>query len=167
MKLILTDVDGVLTDGTVLMDIHGTESKRICYRDLDAIGIGRRAGYEFGIITGENTPMARLIAARFGINIAYFGAKDKIKVMAGITEEMGIPVKNIIYIGDSDSDVSLLELAGIGIAPFDAAFRAKQTAKLITDARGGSGVLLEVIDKLLLGKIIWPEMTIKPVDKIK
>jgi 3-deoxy-D-manno-octulosonate 8-phosphate phosphatase (KDO 8-P phosphatase) len=157
MKLILTDIDGVLTDGTVLMDIHGTESKSICYRDLDAIGIGRRAGYDFGIITGENTPMARLIAKRFGITTVYFGAKDKIKVMAAITEEMGIAAKNSIYIGDSDSDIPLLELAGLGIAPSDATFRARQSAKLITEAKGGSGVLLEVIDKLLLGKITWPE----------
>jgi YrbI family 3-deoxy-D-manno-octulosonate 8-phosphate phosphatase len=156
MKLILTDVDGVLTDGSVLLDLDGNESKRICYRDLDAIGIGRRAGYEFGIITGENTPMAKMIAKRFGIARVYFGAKDKVKAMAEISRETGIDAKDVLYIGDSDNDVALLELVGLGIAPADGTCKAKQAAKIITDTKGGCGVLLEVVNKLLLGKFFWP-----------
>jgi 3-deoxy-D-manno-octulosonate 8-phosphate phosphatase (KDO 8-P phosphatase) len=156
MKLILTDVDGVLTDGRVLLDVHGNENKRICYRDLDAIGIGRRAGYEFGIITGEDTPMARMIAKRFGVTIAHFGAKDKVKTMDIIEKETGTSVGNIVYIGDSDNDVGLLKLAGLSFAPPDATFRAKDAANIVTDSKGGEGILLEVVDKLILQKLQWP-----------
>ncbi|MDL2272451.1 hypothetical protein LJC23_05400, partial [Desulfovibrio sp. OttesenSCG-928-I05] len=75
MKIILTDVDGVLTDGRITLDVHGNETKVICYRDLDAIGIGRRAGYEFAFATGENTGMVDVLAKRFGVTKVYPGAK--------------------------------------------------------------------------------------------
>jgi 3-deoxy-D-manno-octulosonate 8-phosphate phosphatase (KDO 8-P phosphatase) len=156
MKFILMDVDGVLTDGSVMLDVSGNESKRICYRDLDAIGVGRRAGYEFGIITGENTPMARLIAKRFGIEVVFFDAKNKLKIFSKAASSLGVEIKNVIFIGDSDNDIELLEAAGLGIAPSDGTFRAKQASKVITEAKGGTGVLLEVIDKLLLKKLSWP-----------
>ncbi|GMO41486.1 MAG: hypothetical protein Ta2B_21350 [Termitinemataceae bacterium] len=156
MRLILTDVDGVLTDGSVTIDEHGHETKKICYRDLDAIGVGRRAGYEFGIITGEDTPMARAIAKRFRIDIAYFGAKNKMRVMAEITEKIGLSAKNIVYIGDSDTDSALLSAAGLGISPADGTINAKKAALYTAENRGGTGVLLEVIDKLIGGVLAWP-----------
>jgi YrbI family 3-deoxy-D-manno-octulosonate 8-phosphate phosphatase len=138
------------------MDAQGNESKKICYRDLDAVGVGRREGYEFGIITGENTPMAALLAKRFGIALALFGAKDKLNVMANITKKLGVRASEIIYIGDSDHDIPLLEAAGLGITPRDGTFRAKNAAQVITDAGGGTGVLLEVVDRLLLKKLFHP-----------
>jgi YrbI family 3-deoxy-D-manno-octulosonate 8-phosphate phosphatase len=160
MKYIITDVDGILTDGSVYVDAQGNENKRICYRDLDAIGVGRRAGYEFAIITGENTPMAKFIAKRFGIELAFFGAKNKLQIMTEFMEKSGMDIKNMIYIGDSDNDAALLEAAGLGIAPADGTFKAKNAAHAITDAKGGTGVLLEVIDKLLLGMYRWPGETL-------
>lgn len=156
MKYIVTDIDGVLTDGTVTIDAQGNEQKKICYRDLDAIGTGRKAGYEFIFITGEDTPIARFIARRFGIEKVFFGAKQKLKVLNEAAPELNLDIKNIVYIGDSDNDIELLEAAGLGIAPRDGTFRAKQSAKVITDAKGGTGVLLEVLDKLLLKKLSFP-----------
>jgi YrbI family 3-deoxy-D-manno-octulosonate 8-phosphate phosphatase len=100
--------------------------------------------------------MAKLIAKRFGIKIVFFGAKNKLKIFTGAVSSLGVSIKNIIFIGDSDNDIELLEAVGLGIAPRDGTFRAKQAAKVITDADGGSGVLLEVIDKLLLKKLTWP-----------
>jgi 3-deoxy-D-manno-octulosonate 8-phosphate phosphatase KdsC-like HAD superfamily phosphatase len=79
--------------------------------------------------------------------------------MAEFTEKTGIDIKNIIYIGDSDNDAALLEKVGLGIAPADGTFKAKNAAHAITDAKGGTGVLLEVIDKLLLGMYRWPGET--------
>ncbi|GHS97913.1 acylneuraminate cytidylyltransferase [Planctomycetales bacterium] len=156
MKLILTDVDGVLTDGCVTLDVQGNETKKICYRDLDAIGIGRRAGYEFGFITGEDTPMARSLAKRFGIEIAYFGIKNKLATMAEITARTGVDVKNVVYIGDADSDIALLAAAGLGIAPADATFNARKTALITAESKGGTGVLLEIVDKLIAGALVFP-----------
>lgn len=157
MKLILTDIDGVLTDGRVIVDGHGGETKAICYRDLDAIGIGRRAGYDFAFVTGEDTEMARFLSRRFRVERLYTGAKDKLAALRSIEAELGIPLSNLIYIGDSDRDVPALEAVGLGIAPCDAAPKAKAASKIITQCRGGFGVLLEVIDKLIAGELLFPE----------
>jgi YrbI family 3-deoxy-D-manno-octulosonate 8-phosphate phosphatase len=153
MKLILTDVDGVLTDGRVTLNIHGDETKSICYRDLDAIGIGRRNGYDFAFVTGEDTKMVQLIANRFKVERVYAGAKDKLLAVNSIAGELGIDVSELLYIGDSDRDAPALEAVGIGIAPRDATVSAKNAANLITETNSGCGVLLEVIDNLISGKL--------------
>jgi YrbI family 3-deoxy-D-manno-octulosonate 8-phosphate phosphatase len=152
MKYILTDIDGVLTDGRVTLDINGNETKNVCYRDLDAIGIGHKNGYVFFFVTGENTPMVDVIAKRFGVENVFKGAKDKLAVLQNISAEKNIPLSEMIYIGDSHRDAPALSAVGIGIAPKDAAFSAKKAAKYITDSNGGYGVLLEVTDKILLGE---------------
>ena len=157
MKLILVDVDGVLTDGRVTLDIHGNETKTICYRDLDAIAVGRRAGYDFAFVTGEDTEMVKALAKRFCIERVYAGAKDKLKAMKDISKEFGIPLSGLLYIGDSDRDSPALEAVGLGIAPSDASASAKTAAHVQTDSKGGYGVLLEVVDKLIAGKWRFPE----------
>ena len=161
MKLILVDVDGVLTDGRVTLDIHANETKSICYRDLDAVGIGRRAGYDFAFVTGEDTEMVRVLAQRFGIELVYPGAKDKLAAMRQISNEFGIPLDRLLYIGDSDRDAPAFEAVGLGIAPRDASPRAKAAAHFITDCSGGAGVLLEIVDGLISGKLRFPEGKIK------
>ena len=156
MRLILIDVDGVLTDGRVTLDVHGNETKTICYRDLDAIGIGRKAGYEFAFVTGEATPMVDVLAKRFGVEIVYSGAKDKLAAIRQISSDYSIPIKNFIYIGDSDRDAPALEAVGLGIAPKDASFSAKNAAHIVAKSCGGTGVLLEIMHKLISGKFKYP-----------
>jgi len=156
MKIILTDVDGVLTDGRVIIDIYGNETKNICYRDLDAVGVGRRGGYDFAFVTGEDTAMVNALAKRFGISKVYAGAKDKLAAMAMIAQELGVSVNELLYIGDSDRDVPALEAVGMGIAPCDATANARHAANFITETKGGYGVLLEVVDRLISGKLRFP-----------
>jgi len=151
IKLILTDIDGVLTDGTVILNNAGGESKRICYRDLDAVGIGRAAGLEFGILTGEDTPMARIVAKRFSIEWAWFGIKDKVRAIDALVLKTGVPISEMAYIGDSDRDAALLEKASLGIVPKDGTPLAKRAAGFVTDAAGGGGVLFEVVSRLIEG----------------
>ncbi|MDR2111985.1 MAG: HAD hydrolase family protein [Candidatus Accumulibacter sp.] len=153
MKLILADIDGVLTDGRVTLDVHGNETKSICYRDLDAIGIGRRNGYDFAFVTGEDTEMARTIAKRFNVERIYTGAKDKLSAIKTIAAESGVDIHALLYIGDNDSDVPALEAVGIGIAPRDATPGARNAANFITESGGGHGVLLEVVGGLMAGKL--------------
>ena len=148
MKLIITDIDGVLTNGQVTIDKHGNETKTICYRDLDAINIGRRAGYEFAFVTGEDSPMTHLLAQRFTVDRLYTGVKDKLTAIRSISIELDIPLNNLLYIGDSDRDVPALAIVGLAIVPYDATPSAKKASHLITQCKGGYGVLLEVINKL-------------------
>ena len=153
MKLIMTDIDGVLTDGRITLDENGNETKTICYRDLDAIGIGRRAGYEFAFVTGEDTRMARLLAKRFDVERLYTGKKDKLAAVTAIAKESGVQLDSLLYIGDSDRDVPTLEAVGLGIVPCDGSPCAKAAADILTQCRGGFGVLLEVVNNLIDG--IW------------
>jgi YrbI family 3-deoxy-D-manno-octulosonate 8-phosphate phosphatase len=157
MKLILTDVDGVLTDGRVTIDIYGNETKSICYRDLDAIGIGRAHGYDFAFVTGEDTAMVSAIAERFKIMRVYAGQKDKLVAMRAIGAELGVAIGDLLYIGDSDRDVTALEAVGVGIVPRDATASAVNAANFVTESCGGYGVLLEVVNKLIAGKVKFPK----------
>lgn len=157
MKMIVTDIDGVLTDGRVNLDVNGNETKTICYRDLDAIGIGRRAGYDFAFVTGEDTEMVSVFAGRFDVHFVYAGAKDKLAAVQNISNEFSIPLDRLIYIGDSDRDAPAIEVVGLGITPNDATAKAKCSASAITDSNGGAGVLFEVVKKLIAGDLMFPE----------
>jgi len=156
MKIILTDVDGVLTDGRFAIDIYSNETKNICYRDLDAIGIGRRAGYDFAFVTGEDTVMVQVLAKRFNISRVYTGAKDKLAAMEIIAKELGAHVDELLYIGDNERDVPALIAVGLGIAPCDATPNARNAADYTTEEKGGYGVLLEVVNKLINGELKFP-----------
>lgn len=156
MKLILLDVDGVLTNGRVTLDAQGNEFKTICYRDLDAIGIGRVAGYEFAFVTGEDTKMVEVLANRFAVKIVYSGAKDKLMVVNQVSQKYGIPLENLMYVGDSDRDAPALKSVGLSVAPKDASDKALAAAQHIAESNGGEGVLHEVVSKLLDGEIVFP-----------
>ena len=151
IRYILSDIDGVLTDGRFLIDENGNESKQLCYRDLDAIGIGRRAGLQFILVTGESSKMVEVIAKRFKIFEFISDAKDKLAAVKKICSEKSINPDEICYIGDADRDVPAIEFAGLGIAPPDGTMKAKEAADYITTSIGGSGVLLEVVDNIIDG----------------
>ena len=87
IKYIISDIDGVLTDGKVYLDAQGAENKQICYRDLDSIAIGKKAGLEFVFVTGEDSQLAKIISKRFGIKTV-FGAKDKFMSVKKLLAEL-------------------------------------------------------------------------------
>ena len=149
IKYIFADMDGIVTDGTVRIDEYGKESKAICFRDLDAIGIGRNAGLEFAFITGEDTPIAHFMAKRFGVDTVVFGAKDKKTEVEGLLVRLGLTAEEICYIGDSARDVPAIELAGIGVTVQDGVLAARRAADIVTECRGGTGALLELVETIL------------------
>ena len=146
---LFSDIDGVLTDGTVSLDEEGHERKNICYRDLDAIGLGRRAGLEFIFITGEDTNLARSIATRFGVSQAVFGVKDKGHVLERLMQQLQLVTDEVCYVGDSARDIPAIRMAGLGVAPQDATHRVRNTADFVTKSCGGKGVLLELVEKII------------------
>jgi YrbI family 3-deoxy-D-manno-octulosonate 8-phosphate phosphatase len=105
--------------------------------------------------------MVPVLAKRFGIDIVYAGAKDKLAAVKKISEEYGIPVKGFVYIGDGDRDAPALEAVGLGVAPPDGSKKARDAAHYITDSIGGTGVLLEVVNKLITGKLRYPNEDVK------
>lgn len=149
IKYIISDIDGVLTDGRFVIDENGNESKQLCYRDLDAIGIGRRAGLEFAFLTGESGKMVEVISTRFNVFDIVEGSKDKLTAIKIFCEDKKVNAENVCYIGDSDRDVLAIDYAGVGIAPRDGSPKAIATANYITEVKGGFGVLFEVVSNIV------------------
>jgi len=152
IKYIFADMDGVLTDGKVQIDANGNERKSICYRDLDAIGMGHAAGLRFVFVTGEDTAIAKYIVRRFRADDAVLGAKDKGKAFDELVEKLGILPEEVCYVGDSNRDIPAICKAGLGAAPADAAPKVLEAADYITACRGGQGVLLELTEKIMSGE---------------
>jgi YrbI family 3-deoxy-D-manno-octulosonate 8-phosphate phosphatase len=152
VQLLVLDVDGVLTDGAVLLLPDGQEARSVHFHDLDAVGGWRRRGLRLAVLSGEDTPGVRLVAGRFGIDNAVFGAKDKLRGLQDLAGRLGTPLEETCYIGDADRDAPALEAAGIGLAPSDATAAAQAAADHVLSTRGGRGVVVEavaLIDRLV------------------
>lgn len=145
IKLIVFDIDGVITDGSVIVDVNGTEQKKINLKDIDAIFQLHREGYKLAAITGENTEIVSYFEKRFPWDYFYKGAKQKKELIAGIQEQEQISPEEICYVGDGKYDVAPLSYVGLGICPADAIDLAKRAAKMILQKDGGQGCLWELI----------------------
>lgn len=148
IELIVLDIDGVITDGTVIIDSHGHEQKQINLKDIDAVFELHRRGYKLAAITGEDTEIVGYFEKRFPWEYFYRGNKTKKETMRQIEESTGINRKNICYVGDGKYDVEPLTYAGLGLCPANAIDRAKHAADIILQNDGGKGCLWELVSIL-------------------
>jgi 3-deoxy-D-manno-octulosonate 8-phosphate phosphatase (KDO 8-P phosphatase) len=145
IRLIVFDVDGVLTDGTVLLLPCGDDARSVHFHDLDAVAAARRHGIATAVLSGEDTPGVQRVARRFGISEVMWGAKDKLAGLRELTNRLGIAMEETCYVGDADRDGPALEAAGMGLAPADATAAARAAADHVLAARGGHGVVEEAM----------------------
>lgn len=143
------DVDGVLTDGTVLLDAAGGESKRISFADIMGVSLGRRSGLLFALVSGESGPSLDQIAKKFGIGEVYGGCKDKASAVRDFAARHDLELAEICFIGDDVNDVPALELCGLAVTPAGSHAAAMAKAGVVTSKSGGRGAVREVIDALL------------------
>jgi len=155
--LIVLDIDGVLTNGKVIIDVHNREYKAINYRDLDSVNFLRKKGSGFALLTGEDTDLTDSIARKFKIKNIIKGAKNKVRGLLQLSKMTGTPIKNICYIGDSDRDVEGLKLVGISFVPKDATQKAKKASSHVFSLKGGEGVVQELKEYLLKNGVICGE----------
>lgn len=148
IELIIFDIDGVITDGTVIIDSQGHEQKQINLKDVDAIFELHRRGYKMAAITGENTEIVNYFKQRFPWDCFYQGVKTKLEAIHRLEAEMNVKSENICYVGDGKYDVEPLSYAGLGICPADAIDKAKSAADIILQSGGGKGCLWEMISIL-------------------
>ena len=149
IKLLALDIDGVLTDGRIVIDTSCREYKSINYRDLDGITWLKNKGVGLVLLTGEETAIVDTLAKRFGVLNVIKGAKDKEKALQQLSESTKVPLKNICYVGDSDRDVATLRICALGIVPQDATKKAKEAASVVLKTKGGDGLIPEVIEYLV------------------
>ena len=149
IRAIAMDVDGVLTDGTVSLDEAGRESKRISFADIMGVAIGRRAGLQFALVSGEGGPVLDAIATKLGIADLYPGCKDKAAAVRDFAVRHDLDLTEVCYIGDDVNDVPAMQICGLAVAPAGAEGAARAAAARATARLGGAGAVRELVDSLL------------------
>jgi 3-deoxy-D-manno-octulosonate 8-phosphate phosphatase (KDO 8-P phosphatase) len=155
IRLVLSDVDGVLTDGQLLIDNQGIESKQFHIRDGQGIRLWQQNGGQFGIVTGRSSQVVKLRAAELDIEILRQGVKEKWPMVQSICEESGVTPAEVCYVGDDLPDMKTIEQVGLGVAVADAAEEVRQAADYTTSVNGGHGAIREVIELLLKNTNRW------------
>lgn len=149
IKLLVLDVDGVLTDGSLYYDKNGEHLKRFNVRDGQGIKLAQSYDIEIAIISARECEIVKNRFNELGVKHIYQHIYDKAKKIKELSEELKISLKNIAYIGDDILDVPPLEIVGLGISPKDAHPSARSKAKIITETNGGAGCVREIIDLIL------------------
>ncbi|MEW6215989.1 MAG: HAD-IIIA family hydrolase, partial [Nitrospirota bacterium] len=152
------DVDGVLTDGSIILDNEGNEFKSFHVRDGHGIKMLIRAGIKVAIITGRYSKVVERRADELGITEVIQKCYDKKVVYNHLLEKYSINDIEVAYIGDDIVDIPLLKRSGFSVAVADATDEVKATAMMITKNRGGRGAVREVCEFLLKAKGLWQEI---------
>jgi 3-deoxy-D-manno-octulosonate 8-phosphate phosphatase (KDO 8-P phosphatase) len=157
IKLLLLDVDGVLTDGGIYLDNHGVETKRFDVRDGQGITLLHRSGIRTGIITGRASDVVRHRARELGVEIVYQGVGDKAHAYEDIKKVAGLEDREIAYMGDDIGDLPVLRRAGLALTVKNS-WLAKTPVDYVTQATGGHGAVREVADLLLRATGAWKKL---------
>ena len=153
IKAVIFDIDGVITDGKILINKDGQELKRISLKDIDAIYDIKRNGFLIGAITGENTEICDYFKIRFPWDFFYSEIKDKLGVIKGIEKKMGLSPKEICYIGDGIYDIESLLYVGLSVCPADAIPEVISSSMVCLEKKGGDGCVWELRNLLLRNNI--------------
>lgn len=159
IKLLLLDVDGVMTDGRIIYLNDGGEAKAFDVKDGHGLKLIQRAGIKVGIITGRQSDIVARRAAELGIELVYQGAKDKMQPFMEILEKLGLKASEVAYVGDDLVDLPVMRLVGFSATVADASDDIKPYADLVTSRPGGRGAVREVCDLLLKQSSLWTSVT--------
>ena len=159
IKLLLLDVDGVMTDGSILIDDKGIESKAFNVRDGHGVKLLQRAGVRVGIITGRSSNVVKHRAAELGIAIIHQGIKNKLEAYEKILSREGLEDKDVAYVGDDLVDLPVLNRVGFSVAVADATLDILPHVDYVTNHDGGRGAVREVTELILKGCGRWADVT--------
>lgn len=148
-KLILTDIDGVWTDGGMFYDQTGNEWKKFNTSDSAGVLFSRLLKIPVGIVTGESTEIVKRRAEKLKIDHLRMGVKNKVEIVQELISELGIDFSDVAYIGDDINDILLLRQVGISGCPANAPDYVKKEAKIITETKGGEGAFREFVETIL------------------
>lgn len=158
IRLMLLDVDGVLTDGGIIIDSRGGETKRFDVRDGQGIALLIRAGITVGFVSGRSSNLVRHRAKELGVRIVYQGVQDKADAYKEIKKKTGFRDEQIAYLGDDIADLPIMRRVGLAMTVRDSWPGLKPRVDYVTQARGGRGAVREVSELLLKAQNIWHEL---------
>jgi 3-deoxy-D-manno-octulosonate 8-phosphate phosphatase (KDO 8-P phosphatase) len=155
IKLLLLDVDGVLTDGRIVVDHRGREIKSFDVRDGQGIRLLQRAEIQVGIVSGRSSSAVNHRAKELGIKLVYQGADDKLVAYEKIKRATGLSDLEVAYVGDDLVDLPLLRRVGLAITVNDCWAELKPACNYVTQSGGGKGAVREVTELLLKAQRKW------------
>ena len=158
IELILTDVDGVLTDGGLIFDNQGIEQKRFHVRDGMGIQLWHQAGYRLGFVTSRASHIVKVRATELGVEIVRQGSVEKLPVVREIAQSLGLTMDQVAFIGDDLSDLAVIKAVGLGIAVADATEEVRSVASYTTKLKGGDGAVREVVELILKLQTRWEDL---------
>lgn len=159
VKLLLLDVDGVLTDGRIIIDDRGVETKQFDVRDGQGISLLLGSGIEVGFITGRSSNVVRHRAKDLGVRLVYQGISDKLACYRKIKFQLNLKDRQIGFVGDDMVDLPVLLQVGLALSVADGWPGLSRAVDYITAARGGRGAVREVAELLLKSQGKWPKLT--------
>jgi len=149
IKLLVSDVDGVLTDGGAYYSDNGLHLKKFNIRDGMGMVLLRKAGYKVAIVTSEKTKLVELRAQRLQIDDIHQGVINKVEAVESLMQKYSLAWDDVAFIGDDINDIPVLKKVGFASVPSDGTSANKRTAHYVTKAAGGNGCVREVCDLLL------------------
>ena len=158
IRLILFDVDGVLTDGTVVMHSDGSESKNFHIRDGAALVWAQRAGLLVGLLSARTSGATAHRAAQLGIRIVTQGATNKSGAYDDILHRAGLEDSAVAYMGDDLLDLPVLTKVGLSAAPADGAPEVKERVDWVSPSGGGRGAVRDLIELVLRAQNRWDDI---------
>jgi 3-deoxy-D-manno-octulosonate 8-phosphate phosphatase (KDO 8-P phosphatase) len=159
IKLLILDVDGVMTGGQIILDNNGNELKMFHVRDGHGIKMLQRAGIKVALITGRDSKVVTLRARELGIEDVRQGAKDKLAVYRELMKSLGLSDEDAAYVGDDIVDLPVMRVVGLSFAVADAETYVRDAAHVVTSRKGGEGAVREAVDFLLRASGLWESVT--------
>lgn len=158
IRLLLLDVDGVLTDGSIIYSDSGNETKRFNVKDGLGIRLLMESGIKVGIVTGRDSKALMYRCKNLGISAIYTAVRDKAGMLDRIIEAVGGATETTAYMGDDLPDIALMDRVGLSIAVADAHEYVRRHADWVTAAKGGCGAVREVCEMLLQAQGLWDKI---------
>ncbi len=155
VKLLILDVDGVMTDGSIVYDNDGGELKTFNVMDGHGIKLLMKASIRLALITARSSRAVLRRAEELGITLVYQGTRDKLSAFKEILEETSLEAGQTAYMGDEIIDIPVLKRAGLSITVPDAASEVRERVDYITEKKGGRGAVREVAELILKEQGKW------------
>jgi 3-deoxy-D-manno-octulosonate 8-phosphate phosphatase (KDO 8-P phosphatase) len=151
------DVDGVLTDGTLLVLPDGVMARRMNIKDGYALQLAVKKGYHVIVISGGNSPEVENRLNKLGITQVFMQTADKLQVLENILLQKQISPQQVLFMGDDIPDLAVMKHVGLPVCPADAAQEIKEIARYISPLKGGEGCARDVIEKTMKLRGNWNE----------
>ncbi len=158
IELILSDVDGVMTDGSLIFNNDGIETKIFHVRDGLGIRLWQKCGFRFGLLTARTSHVVQVRAAELGIDIVRQGFERKLPAAEEVAQSLNLNMDQVCYIGDDLTDIPVIRAAGLGVTVADGVAEVRKASDYATRAPGGRGAIRELIETMLKAKQRWEDI---------